>query len=253
MDAEEKVVLYVGNKIALMKGPNGYRLPFVSEVSAICHNAVLRRVGGIICGKIGEDSCSSTADIILSGLRESYLIITEEEYIMAAKVSELLYWDSQTRYCGVCGAEMNPIDGISKRCSACGREVFPALSPAILVLVKRGEEALLVHARNFKRNFYGLVAGFVETGESLEECVAREVKEETTLEIKNIRYFGSQSWPFPANLMIGFVADYSAGELCFADDELSSGGFFKRDDLPELATPPSLARSLIDAWIEGKI
>jgi len=227
MKVDEKVVFYVGNKVALVKSTNGYRLPFVSEINSIMPNAVLRRVGGIMCGKVGEDSCYSSSDIILSGLRESYLIITEEEYMMAAKVSELLFWDSQTRYCGVCGAKMNPIDGISKRCSACGKEMFPALTPAILVLVKRGEEALLVHARNFKRNFYGLVAGFVETGESLEECVAREVKEETTLEIKNIRYFGSQSWPFPANLMIGFVADYSAGELCFADNELSAGGIFQ--------------------------
>ena len=133
------------------------------------------------------------------------------------------------------------------------REYFPQLSPAVVVLVTKGEEALLVHAANFKRPFHALVAGFVETGETLEECVAREVREETTLEIEDIRYFGSQSWPFPHQLMLGFTARWREGEVRFADGELTSGGFFRRDALPELPTPPSLSRAIIDAWIEGKL
>ena len=110
-----------------------------------------------------------------------------------------------------------------------------------------------MHADNFKRPFHALVAGFVETGETLEECVAREVREETTLEIEDIRYFGSQSWPFPHQLMLGFTARWREGEVRFADGELTSGGFFRRDALPELPTPPSLSRAIIDAWIEGKL
>ena len=122
-----------------------------------------------------------------------------------------------------------------------------------MVLVTKGEEALLVHAANFKRPFHALVAGFVEAGETLEECVAREVREETTLEIEDIRYFGSQSWPFPHQLMLGFTARWREGEVRFADGELTSGGFFRRDALPDLPTPPSLSRAIIDAWIEGKL
>ena len=121
----------------------------------------------------------------------------------------------------------------------------------MVVLVIRGREALLVHAASFRRPFYALVAGFVETGETLEQCVAREVREETTLEIDDIRYRGSQSWPFPSQLMLGFTARYRSGDLAFADGELTAGAFFSRDSLPMLPTPPSLSRALIDAWTRG--
>lgn len=188
-------------------------------------------------------------------LRESWRFLSEEHYRAAAKGAELLYWNRHTRYCQRCGAPLRRHTEISKICTGCGFEVFPAMAPCVIVLVTRGEgkeeEALLVHARNFRRPFFGLVAGFVETGESLEECVAREVMEETSLEIEDIRYFGSQSWPFPTQLMIGFTARWKSGEIRFADGELTEGGFFRRDSLPPLATPPSIARRLIDAWINN--
>lgn len=186
-------------------------------------------------------------------LRKSHAYLPTGEYDIAAKGAELTYWDARTRWCSICGAPMQRATEISKKCTSCGDEIFPSLAAAILVLVTRGDEALLVRAKTFKRPFFGLVAGFVETGESLEQCVAREVKEETSLEIKNIRYFASQSWPFPFNLMIGFTAEYASGEVKYADGELCAGRFFSRDDLPELATPPSLARTMIDAWINGKL
>lgn len=185
-------------------------------------------------------------------LRESWGFLPEAHYRAAAKGAELLYWNRHTRYCQRCGAPLRRHTEISKICSGCGFEVFPAMAPCVIVLVTRGEgadeEALLVHARNFRRPFFGLVAGFVETGESLEECVAREVMEETSLEIEDIRYFGSQSWPFPTQLMLGFTARWKSGEVRFADGELTEGGFFRRDSLPPLATPPSIARRMIEQW-----
>lgn len=138
---------------------------------------------------------------------------------------------------------------ISKICDNCHNEIFPQLSPAILVLVRKNEKALLVHAKTFSRPFFGLVAGFVETGESLEECVVREVREETSLEIENVKYVGSQPWPFPANLMIGFTADYKNGEINFVDEELDAGEFFDVEHLPEIPSYPSLARKMIDDWM----
>ncbi len=156
-------------------------------------------------------------------------------------------------FCGRDGSRLERAGVISKRCPECGSEYFPRLNPAIVVLVKRGDEALLVHARNFRGDMMALVAGFVETGETLEECVVREIKEETTLDVRNVRYIGSQSWPFPHQLMIGFTADYAGGEIDFADGELSDGRFFSRDRVPELPTMPSLSRRIIDLWIEGKI
>lgn len=184
----------------------------------------------------------------VSGLREAYPRLAPEQYAAAAKGAELLHWDAQTRFCSVCGAPMARHTPISKACTACGREVWPQMTPAVIVLIRRGPQALLVHARTFRRPFFGLVAGFVETGETLEECVAREVMEETSLRVKNVRYFGSQSWPFPSQLMIGFTADYESGELRFADGELTEGGFFTRGTLPPIPTPPSIARAMIEAW-----
>lgn len=183
-------------------------------------------------------------------LRESWNRIPRDHYRMACKGAELLNHDRESRYCGRCGGELRrAADGLSKVCTKCGAQLFPHVSPCIIVLVRRGDEALLVHARTFRGNHYGLVAGFVETGETLEECVAREVREETSLRITNVRYEGSQPWPFPANLMLGFTADYAGGEVRFADGELTSGGFFRADNLPPLPTGASIARMMINRWI----
>lgn len=184
------------------------------------------------------------------GIRSLWGELSETDYKAIGKGAELIYWDSHTRYCGQCGADMKRCSDISKKCELCGTEVFPSVSPAVIVLIERGDEALLVHARTFSKPFYGLVAGFVETGENLEECVAREIREETGLEVRNIKYFGSQPWPYPSQIMIGFTADYEDGELKFMDGELTSGGFFRKDNLPLLPGKASIARRLIDYWIE---
>lgn len=113
------------------------------------------------------------------GLRESFYHLPLDLYLKAGKCQELLYWDHNTQYCGVCGAPMRMSTDISKKCTECGKEVWPQLATAIIVLIHKGDEVLLVHARNFKTDFYGLVAGFVETGETLEQAVRREVMEET--------------------------------------------------------------------------
>ena len=119
----------------------------------------------------------------------------------------------------------------------------------MIVLIKKGDEVLLVHAKNFKTDFYGLVAGFVETGETLEEAVHREVLEETGLTIHHLKYFSSQPWPFPSGLMVGFTADYASGELSLQTTELSKGGWFTKDNLPQIPEKLSIARKLIDYWL----
>lgn len=186
-------------------------------------------------------------------LRDCWDVLPHDQYRMACKGAELLNLDRTTRYCGRCGGMLRRAsNGLSKVCCNCGAEVFPQVSPCIIVLVRRGDKALLVHAASFRRPFFGLVAGYVETGETLEECVRREVMEETSLEITNLHYEGSQPWPNPANIMLGFTADYAAGELRFADGELTSGGFFGVDELPTLPSGASIARRLIDRWIESR-
>ena len=185
----------------------------------------------------------------MCGLRPSYYKLSPELYQKAGKCEELLYWDQNTKFCGVCGGQMKMHTDISKRCEECGKEVWPSLATAIIVLVHRGNEVLLVHARNFRGNFFGLVAGFVETGESLEEAVHREVMEETGLTITNLRYFGSQPWPYPSGLMVGFHADYVSGEIKLQKKELAAGQWFTKDNLPEIPEKLSIARRIIDDWL----
>ena len=189
------------------------------------------------------------------GLRASWNVLTTAEYKMAGKAFQMVHWDRNSRFCPACGRPMAQNTVMSKYCSNCKQEVYPRISPAIIVLIRRGEEILLVHARNFKGSFYGLVAGFLEVGETLEECVRREVREETGLEIENIQYFDSQPWPYPSGIMIGFFADYKSGEIRLQDDELSAGRFFTIDNLPELPQKLSIARRMIERWrgmrIEG--
>ena len=126
------------------------------------------------------------------------------------------------------------------------------LATAVIVLVSRGDEVLLVHAKNFRGDFYGLVAGFVETGETLEEAVQREVMEETGLHIKNIRYYGSQPWPYPCGLMVGFLAEYDGGAIHLQRSELSRGAWFNRHHLPQIPEKLSIARQIIDYWLATK-
>ena len=204
-------------------------------------------------------------------LRKSWNYLPQENYDKAGKCAEIIYWDENTQYCGRCGAPMKKNTEISKRCEHCGKEVWPQLAIAVIVRITRkaqtsptlepqnlktskpqNTEVLLVHAKNFRRDFYGLVAGFVETGETLEEAVKREVAEEVGLEITNIRYFASQPWPYPSGLMVGFTADYVSGEIKLQEDELSAGGWFSKNNLPEIPEKLSIARKLIDDWAESR-
>ena len=187
----------------------------------------------------------------LCPLRQSYYKLSNELYLKAGKCAELIYWNNNTRYCGVCGAPMKLHTDISKRCTQCGKEVWPQLATAVIVLIHRGpDEVFLARGRNFRTDFYGLIAGFVETGETLEEATKREVLEETGMQIKNLRYFGSQPWPYPSGLMVGFHADYAGGEPHLQREELLKGGWFHRNNLPNLPEKLSIARQLIDDWLK---
>ena len=195
------------------------------------------------------DEAPESSGYLCTGLRDSYYCLSEDEFILAGKSWELFYWNRHTRYCGFCGAATLPDTEISKKCPSCGEEYWPLLNVAVICLIYRGEEVLLVRARNFRSDFYGLVAGFVETGETLEDALRREVLEETSIKIKNIRYFDSQPWPYPCNLMVGFYAEYDSGDLHLQFSELERGGWFHRDHLPNLPQKSSIARRLIDNWL----
>lgn len=172
-------------------------------------------------------------------------------FAAACKAKQIAFWDLRSRFCPTCGTKTFLFTDIAKKCPSCGFEIYPTISPAIIVRIERGDdEILLVHAKNFRGPHYGLVAGFVEAGESLEQCVRREVKEETDLEISDIKYFGSQSWPFPSGLMLGFTAKYKSGNIKIQEEELTDARFFRRGQLPAVPDKMSIARMLIDDWNE---
>ncbi len=170
---------------------------------------------------------------------------------LAARAHGFLGLLSIYRFCPRCGSRLAfDKKETAMRCSnpACGRLDFPHIEPAIIVLVRRGNELLLVKNRNFKHDFYGCVSGFVEMGESIEACAAREVKEETGIEIQNLRYVGSQAWPFPDQLMLAFTADYKSGEIVKQESELLDAAWFRRDALPAIPFPGSVAYNLIQGF-----
>lgn len=166
---------------------------------------------------------------------------------LAALGQQMMRWQKSSQHCSACGGSMSYLTGEwGRECGACGRQHYPHIHPCIIVLITRGDEVLLTRAPHWVAGRYGLVAGFVEPGECLEETVVREVKEETGIEVKDIRYVGSQAWPFPSQIMTGFVAEYAGGELQVDNDELEDARWFSRDALPALPSRRSIARFLLD-------
>lgn len=206
---------------------------------------------GSVCVASLSKPVTDRPDLQMVPLRKSFHILSPEDYQLAGKCAELVYFHQNNKFCGVCGGEMHWQTEISKQCKECGKELWPSLATAIIVRITKGDEILMVHAHSFRDRHYGLVAGFVETGETLEECVRREVWEETHLRITNIRYFASQPWPYPSGLMVGFTADYLSGELQLQKTELGDGGWFRRDNLPCLPDPSSIAYRLIQDWVSS--
>jgi NAD+ diphosphatase len=167
---------------------------------------------------------------------------------------QILHWERHSALCSRCGGTLVSIPhGWGKRCTGCGHDHYPHIHPCIIVLVKRGNEFLLTRKSVWPAGRYSLVAGFLDFGESLEECVQREVKEETGIEVRNIRYVGSQNWPFPSQLMAGFIAEYAGGEIAVDHEELEDARWFCVNAMPaSLPAERSIARWIIDSYVLGK-
>ena len=227
--------------------PRGQESPL--PVQGIGHSIGMH--AALPCIACGVDSFPADLPCTATDLRSAYSILGAPLYALAGKGFQMVHWDRQSQYCSVCGAKTEAATCISKRCPSCGQEIFPHITNAILALVQREDSVLLVRGVSFKGANYGLVAGFLEPGETLEQCVQREVQEETGLAVGNVTYFGCQPWPYPSGLMIGFIADYLHGEIVLQREELACAEFFQRGKLPELPRPYSLARRMIDWWQEA--
>jgi len=191
------------------------------------------------------------AGLVFRGLRFIYQRLEASLHYAALKAVHLIEWDGNTGYCSRCGAETREATGMTaKECTRCGFLTFPRISPAIIVAITRGERLLLAHSPRFAGNIYSVLAGFVEPGESLEEALHREIAEEVGIRVKNVSYFGSQPWPFPDSLMVGFTAEYDEGELVLDATEITSADWFDAEHLPEIPDGFTIARRLIDWFLE---
>lgn len=197
---------------------------------------------------------SESAGYHFSGIRDIYGIIPDKELALAAYAVRIIDFDRSTGFCSRCGSETSQIPSrLVKRCNACNYSTRPRFSPAIIVLVKKGDEILLASSPKYPADLYSILAGFLEPYENFEDCVHREVKEEVGIDVTNIRYFGSEQWPFPDSLMVGFIPDFAGGEITIDTNEILSAGWFGRNNLPTLPSPMSISRALIDAWIRQEI
>ncbi|MCY4656185.1 MAG: NAD(+) diphosphatase [Gammaproteobacteria bacterium] len=190
-------------------------------------------------------------EYVLSPLRSWLGRVEPDMFYLAGRSVQLIEWLQNHRYCGRCG-EPTKEDNNDRAlvCPSCNLVSYPRLSPSIIVLVRKGKQALLARNRSWQSGFFSTLAGFVEPGESIEQTVHREVKEEVGIEVTNLRYLGSQSWPFPNSLMLGFHADYLSGEFHYRDGEISEARWFDIDDFPNIPGGTAISRWLIDEFVQ---
>jgi NAD+ diphosphatase len=221
--------------------------------SAIIHEQYLGTLDDCPCfaAEFAGDPIPDT-ELAFKDLRGLFGVLEEDLIWIAGRANQLVNWNQTHRYCGRCGKlTEDKTDERAKTCPECGMINYPRLSPAVIVAVLKNHRILLGRNKRFRLPFYSVLAGFVEPGETLEECVRREIREEVAITVKNIRYFGSQPWPFPDSLMIAFVADYAGGEISTDGSEIIDAAWFAKDNLPKIPPRISIARQLIDWFVHS--
>ncbi|MFZ0241301.1 MAG: NAD(+) diphosphatase [Desulfobacterales bacterium] len=248
--------LFCRDRLLVRYGKDRTVLPYFTEVpfadTAPWHPQYLGSLDGIDC--LTAELASDTplpAGVELQPVRRLLGVIDDEVAAVAGRANQMIHWAQTHRFCGRCGHPTHDArDERAKTCPACGLVNYPRVSPAIIVAVLKAGRILLARSTRVGASFFSVLAGFVEPGETLEECVRREVREEVGLGITAIRYFGSQPWPFPNTLMVGFTARYADGELRLNPSEIAAADWFSAGALPPVPGRWSIARRLID-WFEA--
>jgi NAD+ diphosphatase len=259
-------LVYQGDRLLVRPDGDGGPLPLIADVAELGITPIRRLYLGFLQDAQGQRThcyCAEVAPetpipdgLVADGLRQLYPRLGDTLFGLAGRAIQIVAWDRTHQYCGQCGAPTeNMAHERAKLCPRCGLMSYPRLSPAIIIaVVRRSDEGchvLLARNHRFPTGRYSVLAGFVEPGESLEECAQREVFEETGIQIANIRYFGSQPWPFPNSLMVGFTADYAGGEVTLEEAELADARWFAAGALPDLPPRMTIARRLIDWFSAG--
>ena len=236
--------------------PSWARLPLLKNNNSLWFEAprplYLGQLAGLQCwaAELPAEAPPPPPGFAFEGLRALFSVLEDAHMALAGRAVQLVDWDRQHRYCGRCGAPTEAkAEERARACPACKLTAYPRISPAVMALVRRGDEILLGRSPHFPPGMYSALAGFVEPGETLEQCVAREVEEEVGVRVSRARYFASQSWPFPNSLMIAFVCDWDAGEIRPQPGEIEAANWFNILQLPKLPSRISIARRLIDAVV----
>ena len=231
-----------------------HSIPTADEINSLT-NFFLRRYQlnqqNIYCAEIPID-CALPSTLTAIPLKKSLELVSDKWRHFLMKAHAIINWDKNHQFCGQCGNPTIPRLAIFERvCTPCSLSFFPRISPSIIVRITKGKEILMSRGHHFAKGVYGLIAGFIEPGETIEEAICREVKEEVGIEIKNLRYFGSQPWPFPDSLMIAFTADYASGKLIIDKNELAEAEWYAYNQLPGgPSTSVSIARQLIESFVK---
>jgi len=248
--------IFRAEELLLFKAPDVNTIPQLLDISAlqlhIKQQHYLGLYGTTPCYVVEiAETQAPPSGMLFQPLRAPYYLGHDENlFLIASRAKQILHWDKTTQFCGHCGHKTQDSDKErTKICPHCAALFYPYVTPVVLALVWRKNEILLARSAHFQKGVYSLLAGFVETGETLEHAVAREVKEEVGVCIKNLQYFGSQPWPFPSNLMIGFMAEYDQGDMILDPTEIEDAQWFSVDALPPLPSPISLARRMIDKFL----
>jgi NAD+ diphosphatase len=253
------IYAFIGSRLVLLADGDRVRLPSATDLAEVLGAETLdhaRVPGGVrteggVADAFALDEVELPTGFRLESLRVAYHTLGLADFRSAGTARQKVEWYRTHRFCSRCGSATEVAVGTeAMRCVACGQMHFARVAPAVIVLVQRGREALLGRSPHFSPGVYSTLAGFVEPGESLEECVHREIHEEVGVSVTNLRYFGSQPHPFPHSLMVGFVADWSEGEIEIDPDEIEDARWFDVDALPELPHPMSIARALIEDFVE---
>jgi NAD+ diphosphatase len=248
--------VFLKQKLLIKTEDENYSFPESPDLEVLKLSPVKRQYLGLLDGRpcyAAElpDSKPISGAYSFMGIRSIFTQLEEDVLQAAGLANQLVHWNQNHQYCGKCGNPTeNKTDERAKICTQCGSIYYPRLSPAIIVAVINDNRILLAHSQRFPVKFYSVLAGFVEPGETLEECVKREVREEVGIAVENIRYFGSQPWPFPDSLMIAFTAEYAGGEIRIDNSEIVDAGWFSPDELPSIPPKISIARHLIDWFLE---
>lgn len=232
------------------------RLPLLKNHERLYEEALrtlyLGRLGGVDCwaAELAADA-PIPAGMSWEGLRPLFSVLDDDHFALAGRALQLLEWDRNHQFCGRCGAPTEAKREERVRvCPACKLSAYPRVAPAVMALVKKQNQILLARSPHFPPGMYSALAGFVEPGESLEQCLAREVAEEAGVRVGCARYFASQPWPFPHSLMVAFVAEWESGEIRPQAGEIEDAKWFEVLQLPKLPSRISIARRLIDAVVE---